>query len=242
MKVSVITITYNNVENLKKTLNALKQQDYKEIESIIVDGGSTDGTIDIIKQFEAEFHGEVKWISEKDKGVYDAVNKGIRMATGDIIGCYWDVFASKHVISKIVTAIKQKKVDGVHGDLYYMNGDKIIRRWRMGQGTIQRGWMPGHPTLYLKRKVYETYGLYQDTYRISGDYEFMVRILKDHKVKLAYLPEVLIHMFYGGVSTSGWTAYKHSIQEGNRALKENHIRFPWGVTFLRILRTSLQFL
>lgn len=241
MKVSVVTVTYNDAKNLKKTLEALLKQDYTDIESIIVDGGSTDNSVEIIKNFEKKFKGTVKWISEKDKGLYNAANKGIQMASGDLIGCYWDVFSSPNIISKIVKKIETEGTDGVHGDLIYVKSGKIIRYWKMGKGTIRNGWMPAHPTLYLKKEVYAKYGLYNETYKCSGDYEFMVRCLQDETIRLSYIPEVLIHMFYGGVSTNGFDAYKQSIQESITALKENNIKYPRLITLKRMLKTSLQF-
>ncbi len=242
MKVSIVTVTYNDAKNLKKTLKSLLKQDYHEIESIIIDGGSSDNSVEIIKEFEKKFNGTVKWVSEKDHGLYDAANKGIRMAEGEIIGCYWDEFASSDVIRKIVAVMEKEKTDGVHGDLVYLKQGKVIRHWKMGEGRIKDGWMPAHPTLYLKKEVYQKYGLYKEKYKCSGDYEFMVRILKDETIQLSYLPEILIHMFYGGVSTSGAKAYQQSIREGILALKENHIPFPRVVTLKRILKTSMQFI
>lgn len=242
LKVSVITVTYNEVENLTKTLKALLKQDYKNIESIIVDGGSTDNSVEVIQEFEKKFKGTVKWISEKDHGMFEAANKGIKMATGDIIGGYWDVYASSDVITKIVTTIEREGTDGVHGDLLYVEGSKIKRYWKMGEGKIQNGWMPGYPTLYLKREVYEKYGLYNEKFKYSWDYEFMVRILNKGKVKLSYIPEVLIYMFYGGSSTSGFRAYKNSILDSIKSLKENQVKFPRIITFKRFIRTAFQFI
>lgn len=241
-KVTVVTISYNSKAQLEQTLNTLKTQDYPRIESVIVDGGSTDGSLEVIQKFAEEFKGSVKWISEPDKGIYNAVNKGIRMATGDIIGFYWDLYHDDTVLSKMVDIIQKEKTDGVHSDLVYEkeNGE-VVRYWKMGKGEIRKGWMPGHPTLYLKKEVYERYGLYDENYKCSGDYEFMVRILKNNEVKLSYIPEILLHMFYGGLSTSGWKAYWQSIKEGYLALKQNQIKFPAYVTLLRIIKTSKQF-
>lgn len=241
LKVSVVTVTYNDAENLAKTLEALLQQDYDNIESIIVDGGSTDNSVEIIKEFQKKFKGTVKWKSEKDRGMFEAVNKGIKMATGDIIGCYWDVYASTDIITKMVTAIENDGTDGVHGDLLYMDGNNVKRYWKMGQGKIQNGWMPGHPTLYLKKEVYEKYGLYSEKYKYSWDYEFIVRILNREEVKLSYIPEILIYMFYGGVSTNGFQAYKRSITDSIKSLQENQIPFPRIITLKRFIRTAFQF-
>ena len=240
-KVSIITTTYNDKENLKKIIAQVKNQDYANIEYVIVDGGSTDGTLEVIAEAAEYFGSRLKWISEKDKGIYDAINKGIRLSTGDILGCCFDQYAGPNVISKMVTIMEKEGTDGVHGDLYYMEGDKVVRYWHQGQGNIRFGWMPGHPTLYLRKSVYDKYGLYKTDYRISADYEFMIRILKDDKVKLSYLPEVLIYMSHGGTSTNSLGAYLAGMKEGHRALRENGVRFAWFTDLCRTLRVLAQF-
>ena len=242
MKVSIITTTYNDAGNLARIMEEILKQDYKNIEYIVVDGKSTDNTMEVIQEYEPRFHGKMRYISEKDKGIYDALNKGIAMATGDLIGCCFDRFADSHVISDMVSVVEKEGSDGVHGDLYYMDGDKIVRYWKQGQGNIRAGWMPGHPTLYLKRWVYEKYGLYKTDYRISADYEYMIRILKDNQVKLSYLNRVLIYMSHGGTSTNSLGSYLEGLKEGHRALKENQVRFPWVIDLLRTLRVLLQFI
>lgn len=240
-KVSIITTTYNDKENLKKTIAQVKNQDYDNIEYVIVDGGSTDGTREVIEEAAEYFGDRLVWISEKDKGIYDAINKGIRLSTGDILGCCFDQYAGPDVISKMVAIMEKEGTDGVHGDLYYMEGDKVVRWWHQGQGKIRFGWMPGHPTLYLKKDVYDKYGLYKTDYRISADYEFMIRILKDNQVKLSYLPEVLIYMAHGGTSTNSLGAYLAGMKEGHRALRENGVRCAWFTDLCRTLRVLAQF-
>ena len=241
-KVSIITTTYNDSANLKKTIKQIEAQDYENIEYIIVDGASKDNTLEVISQAKERFGDRLIWISEKDKGIYDAINKGLKLATGDYIGLCFDQFASKDVISKMVAVMEKEGTDGVHGDLDYVDGEKIVRKWRNGQGNIRTGWMPGHPTLYLKREVYETYGLYKTDYRISADYEYMIRILKDGKVKLSYIPEVLIKMSHGGTSTNSLGAYLEGLKEGHRALRENGVKFAFVTDLLRTLRVLKQFI
>lgn len=240
-KVSIVTATYNDKESLKKTIRQVQSQDYENIEYIIVDGGSADGTLEVIREAEGTFGERLKWISEPDKGIYDALNKGLKMASGEILGCCFDEFAAPDVLTRMVRIMEQEGTDGVHGDLYYMDGDRIVRKWHQGQGKIRYGWMPGHPTLYLRREVYETFGYYKTDYRISADYEFMIRILKDEKVRLSYLPEVLIHMAHGGTSTNSLGAYLAGMKEGHRALKENGVRFAWFTDLCRTLRVLAQF-
>ena len=240
-KVSIITTTYNDSKALRKTIAQIKAQDYPNIEYIIVDGASKDDTMEVIKEAEEYFGDRLIWISEKDKGIYDAINKGLKLATGDYIGLCFDQFAGNDVISKMVAIMEKEGTDGVHGDLNYMDGEKIVRKWRNGQGNIRTGWMPGHPTLYLKKEVYENYGLYKTDYRISADYEYMIRILKDGEVKLSYIPEVLIHMAHGGTSTNSLGAYLEGMKEGHRALKENGVKFAIVTDILRTLRVLRQF-
>lgn len=240
-KVSVVTTTYNDIENLKRILAEVKRQTYPNIEHIIVDGGSTDGTVDLLKELEEKEPGRISWISEKDNGIYDAINKGICMATGDIVGCCFDRYADEGVLMRMVEIMEKEGTDGVHGDLCYMDGDRIVRKWHQGQGVIRSGWMPGHPTLYLKKEVYDRFGLYRTDYRISGDYEFMVRILYRKEVTLSYLPEILIYMSHGGTSTNSLGAYVESMMEGHRALVENHVPFAWVTDLCRVVRVLSQF-
>lgn len=240
-KVSVITTTYNDAANLGQIMEQVAKQDYENLEYIIVDGGSTDETPELIRRMEERMPGQVRWISEKDSGIYDAINKGIRLATGDIIGCCFDRYADAGVISRMVSVMEQERTDGVHGDLCYMDGERVVRRWHQGQGNIRSGWMPGHPTLYLRREVYERFGLYKTDYRIAADYEFMVRILYRKQVTLSYLPEILIYMSHGGTSTGSLGAYVESLKEGHRALKENGVPFAWITDLCRILRVLAQF-
>ncbi len=240
-KVSVVTTTYNDIENLKRILAEVKKQTYPNIEHIIVDGGSTDGTVELLKELEEKEPGRISWMSEKDNGIYDAINKGIRMATGDIVGCCFDRYADEGVLMRMVEIMEKEGTDGVHGDLCYMDGDRIVRKWHQGQGVIRSGWMPGHPTLYLKKEVYDRFGLYRTDYRISGDYEFMVRILYRKEVTLSYLPEILIYMSHGGTSTNSLGAYVESMMEGHRALVENHVPFAWVTDLCRVVRVLSQF-
>ena len=240
-KVSVVTTTYNDIENLKRILAEVKKQTYPNIEHIIVDGGSTDGTVDLLKELEEKEPGRISWMSEKDNGIYDAINKGICMATGDNVGCCFDRYADEGVLMRMVEIMEKEGTDGVHGDLCYMDGDRIVRKWHQGQGVIRSGWMPGHPTLYLKKEVYDRFGLYRTDYRISGDYEFMVRILYRKEVTLSYLPEILIYMSHGGTSTNSLGAYVESMMEGHRALVENHVPFAWVTDLCRVVRVLSQF-
>lgn len=245
--VSVITTTYEDLDHLKEVAESLLSQDYGSVEYVVVDGGSKDGTLEYLKELQKEIEKKPGWrlayISEKDKGIYDALNKGLKLATGDIIGPLFDRFTQKNVLANMVRSIEDEGTDGVHGDVNYVAADgSIVRCWRMGdKQDIRSGWMPAHPTLYLKKEVYDTYGTYKADYKIAADYEFMIRILEDDKVKLSYIPDVLIYMYYGGTSTSGAGSYWKSFWESVRALKENHISHPIRICIRRTFKVLSQF-
>ena len=264
-KVSLLVTTYNARENLKITLESIKQQDYACVEVIIVDGQSQDGTVDIIRAF-AEKYGSstacanregttgevsaaadsaitVKWISEPDNGLYDAMNKAWRMCSGDIVAVCNDRLCTSDAITKLVRAIAQggEGCIGSHADLVYVEGERIIRTWHMGEGRLADGWLPGHPTLFLKREVYEKYGVYDTRYKCAADYEFMVRFLKDEKNRLAYVPERLVSMFYGGTSNAGLKNYLVSFWEGYMALRRHSVRYPMWITLKRTILVLRQF-
>ena len=242
-KVSLLLTTYNSAENLPVTLQSIQEQTYSPIEVVIADGGSTDDTISLIQQFARNGGLEVKWVSERDKGLYDAMNKAFCLSTGDIIAVCNDRLSEKDAVASFVEAIEQAGEDciGAHSDLVYMEGDKIVRSWHMGQGNISQGWMPGHPTLYLKREIYEKYGQYDITYHCAADYEFMVRFLKDGSNRLAYVPRVLITMFYGGTSNAGLKNYLVSFKEGYMALRKNGVKHPLLITVRRTWKVLRQF-
>ena len=240
-KVSLILTTFNSIFNFKKTYSSIIIQDYPNIEIIIVDGKSTDGTVEAISKFAAD-NDNIKWISEVDKGIYDAMNKGLYMATGEYILFFNDIFTQKSSVAKLVWAANSNvNCIGAHSDLGYCSDGKIKRYWRMGEGKIDSGWMPAHPTLLLKKEVYSKYGGYKSGYRCSADYEFMVRILRDKNNMLAYVPETLVSMFYGGTSSSGIRAYGISFKESYKALKENSIAHPLLVCIKRAVKVIKQF-
>lgn len=240
-KVSIIMTTYNSMEHLRTTLESVRMQDYPAIEVVICDGASSDGTLDVIREYEKLPDMDLKWKSERDKGIYDAMNKGFHMSTGSIVVFFNDVYCRKDAVRLCVEAMNAGSCSGAHADLVYADGERVVRSWKMGQGTIKQGWMPGHPTLFLKREVYERYGLYKTDYRVSADYEFMVRMLKSGDVKLAYVPVTIIRMYYGGTSTQGLEGYLVSLKEGHRALKENGIRGAFLIDIRRTLRVLCQF-
>lgn len=242
-KVSLLITTYNSLKNLPLTLESICEQTYENIEIVIVDGKSTDGTADLIKQFAQGAKMDVKWISEPDKGLYDAMNKAYGMCTGDIIAVCNDRLCRKDAVEMFADAITKAEGPciGAHADLIYTQGERIVRSWRMGNGNIKQGWMPGHPTLFLKREIYEKYGCYDTSFRCAADYEFMVRFLKDEENRLAYIPEVLVSMFYGGTSNAGLKNYLVSFKEGYMALRKNGIKHPLLITLKRTWKVLRQF-
>lgn len=246
-KVSLILTTFNCKENLEKTLASIESQDYPDVEVIIKDGGSKDGTLDVILEYQKKSKYLVKWETMPDKGIYDAMNQGYALSSGDILLFFNDRFTNPTVIRKMAARMETinpntgKEYVGVHADLVYADGDKVIRKWHMGEGCIQKGWMPGHPTLFLRREIYEKYGLYDTDFRISADYEFMIRFLKDKENELAYLPEAVVSMFYGGTSTGGLKNYLLSFKESYEALRRNHVSMAGWITLKRSVTVLKQF-
>lgn len=240
-KVSLILTSYNCEENITRTLKSIELQDYPNIEVIVIDGLSTDKTVEVIKEFERKTKYECRWVSEKDNGLYDAMNKGLKIASGEILAFFNDLFLMSNAVSLMVSAIEEGEYDGAHADLIYAKDDRVKRYWKMGQGMINSGWMPGHPTLFLKKQVYEKYGMYNTDYKCSADYEFMVRILREGAVKLNYVPHTIIRMFYGGTSTKNPGSYWVSIKESYKALQQYNIQHAIWIIFRRTLKVLAQF-
>lgn len=231
MKVSIITVTYNSSKTLTDTMEAVLRQSYDNIEYIVVDGASTDGTIDLIHQYEPRFKGRMRWISEPDCGIYDAMNKGIRMATGDIIGILNsdDYFTSDNVIESIVPYFTDKTLDAIYGDIHFIKDgqpEKIVRYYSsrlFHPFWLRFGFMPAHPSFYVRRQVYEKAGLYKTNYKIGSDYEMMVRLFRVHHIKTKYIPMDFVTMRTGGVSTHNIQSRIQLIDEDVRGCKENGI-------------------
>jgi glycosyltransferase involved in cell wall biosynthesis len=229
MKISLITTTFNSAETLRDTLESVRLQEYNDIEYVIVDGGSTDGTMDLIAEFKDIVSASV---SEKDDGIYDALNKGIAMATGEVVGFLHsdDMFADAKVLSRIAEAFSHPDVDATYCDLDYVLRDdpsKIHRQWRSQEfdpEAFYRGWMPAHPTFYLKKEHYTRFGGYDTTFRQSADYELMLRMLLKHGLKAKYIPEVLVKMRVGGASNVSLQNRWQANQEDARAWKKNGLK------------------
>ncbi|TQI71933.1 glycosyltransferase [Gramella sp. Hel_I_59] len=246
MKVTIITATYNSADNIFTAMKSIATQSYLNIEWVVIDGGSSDKTLDIIK---GNYSRELKIISEKDQGIYDALNKGIKLASGDIIGFVHsdDFLASPEIISEMVQTFRDRKVDGVYGDLEYVSKSdtsKRIRFWKSEQffsKLLRKGWMPAHPTLFLRSEVYQKHGHFNLKYRIAADYDFILRVFSDSSLSFKYIPEVLTKMRVGGASNRSLKNIKLKSMEDLRALKTNKITNPYSVLLQKNLSKISQF-
>lgn len=246
MKVSIITVTFNSEKHLADCINSVARQNYKNIEHIIIDGKSTDGTLKIIRQHSKHIS---YWISETDRGMYDAINKGLKMATGDIVGILNsdDMFASADAVRSIVDCFENTGTDSVYGDLVYVDASdtqKIIRYWKgisYKRSRFRYGWMPAHPTFYIRRELIEQYGLYENHYFTAADYEFMARYLFLHKVSSQYIDAMLVKMRSGGISNVTLKSRLRANRRDFLAMKKNKIPFSFAVSILKPLIKIPQF-
>ena len=248
MKISIITATYNSSKSLKSCIDSVVMQDYGSIEYIIIDGQSTDSSIDIVNDFQTSYP-YIKVVSENDDGIYDALNKGLAIATGDVIGFLHsdDLFPSSTIISELASKINNDNLDGIYGDLQYVNKEntnKIIRLWKSCEFKLEllkKGWMPAHPTLFLKKHVYYKHGEFNTSYKISADYDFMLRILKDKTLKFGYLPRVITKMRVGGASNRSFKNIIRKTKEDYNAVCSNNVG-GWFSIFLKNTTKLRQFI
>ncbi len=226
MKVSIITIAYNSSKTIAKTLQSVLDQKVKNIEHIIIDGKSSDNTLEICKKFSHIS----KIISEKDKGVYDAFNKGLKFATGEIIGFLNsdDIFYNEESLQNIINAF-DSHTDCIYGNLKYINSNGVIvRKWEskvFKAGAFKKAWMPAHPTFYCRKKIYDKLGGYKRSYKIAGDFELMLRFLEKHGINSKFIDKNLIIMLTGGISNRNINSKVRILKEEFKAFKENKIKF-----------------
>lgn len=243
MKISIITVCFNSEKNIEDTIKSVLSQTYQNYEYLIIDGKSTDKTLSIIKKYEKKFQGKMKYVSEKDKGIYDAMNKGIRLTTGDIIGTINsdDILANKYVFEKIINKFSKKNVDAVYSNLLFMdeNLENPVRNFIAHKYSKHLGWHPPHPTLYLKKEIYEKVGYFNLDYKIGADLDFMMRVIKE-EYKFAYIREYLVIMRAGGVSTAGLKGYLKNLKEANIVLKNQKIKGYYVINIFRIFKTIYQ--
>lgn len=246
MKISIITATWNSAATVENAILSVASQGYPDLEHIIIDGNSSDETLPIIVRHEDKI---AKLVSEPDHGIYDAMNKGIALATGDIVGILNsdDFYANNHVLKKVAQIFKNERVDTCYGDLIYVdpvNVRRLIRYWRSGEhhsGSFYRGWMPPHPTFFVRRSLYDRYGCFNLALGTASDYELTIRFLLKYKVSTAYIPEVLVHMRAGGASNASLKSRLTTMRMASVAWQVNDLKpLPWTLTF-RLLSKIVQY-
>ncbi len=231
MKVSVITATWNSGATLRDTLESVLSQTFPDIEHVIVDGGSTDNTMKLVREYAPRYNGRLRYVSEPDKGIYDAMNKGIRMATGEVIGILNsdDFYTSPDTVERLAGELERHKVDAVYGDIHFVDEkglDKCVRyyssagfrRWKM-----LLGFMPAHPSFYCRKEIYEKYGGFNLSYKIAADFECLLRLIFVHKIRTQYIPMDFVTMRTGGASTKGLCSHKQILRDHQRAFKDNGV-------------------
>jgi glycosyltransferase involved in cell wall biosynthesis len=247
MKISIITITYNSAATVEDTIRSVVSQDYPDLEYIIIDGKSKDTTLTIVDKYRDKIS---KVVSERDKGLYDALNKGIKHATGDVIGMLHsdDLYANSEVISKVAAEFKKDPtVEGLYADLVFVNRldtNKVMRVWNSGAyepDAFVKGWMPPHPTFFIRKECYEKFGGFNTELKLSADYELMLRMIHKNKIKLAYLPEVIVKMRMGGVSNVSFFVKLKANLEDKMAWKLNGMKPGMMTTLLKPLRKIKQY-
>lgn len=244
-KISIITATYNSAATVKDTLISVGRQTYTNYEHIIIDGLSSDHTLDIV----AKYPHVSRTVSEKDKGIYDAMNKGIALATGEVIGILNsdDIYANNEVLYKVARAFEDPSVQALYADLQYVKENdlnKVVRHWKSGEFNSHNffyGWMPPHPTFFVRKELYDEIGVFNTSFRSSADYELMLRFLVAYNVKAVYLPEVTVKMRTGGMSNASWKNRWRANREDRRAWSVNGLT-PYFFTIpLKPFRKISQF-
>lgn len=246
MKISIITITYNSEATIEQTIQSVVNQTYADIEYILVDGKSEDNTLKILEKYKSKI---TRILSEKDNGLYDALNKGISMASGDVIGFLHsdDFYINNQVIQHYADTFLKEGCDAVYSDLYYVdknNTDKIIRKWKSGDysaNAFLNGWMPPHPTFFVKKEIYSKYGTFDLNFKSAADYELMLRFIHKHKISLGYLPEYTVKMRVGGKSNVSLKNRFSANLEDRMAWKKNGLKPRFYTLYLKPLRKLLQF-
>ncbi len=247
MKVSIITVSFNAAETIEDTLKSVAAQTHPDIEHIVIDGGSMDGTLGIIERYAG---GIATFISEPDKGIYDAMNKGLAYASGDVVGILNsdDTYADCDVVSDIVHLMQETGAAAAYADLQYVkrdNPEAVVRYWRSGEYRVhkfRKGWMPPHPTFFLQKSAYELFGFFRDDLRSSADYELMLRMLYKHRLSACYLPKVTVKMKMGGQSNANLGNRLKAREEDKKAWEVNDLKPAWYTICMKPLRKLGQFI
>ena len=252
MKISIITVVYNNKWTIQDAMSSVLSQDYDDLEYIIVDGASTDGTIELINDVVKKYpERSIRFISEKDDGIYDAMNKGIELATGEVVGLLNgdDIYADNLVLKKVAGVFADPSIDSCYADLVYVDKydlNKVIRYWKScdyRNGLFSKGWAPPHPTFFVHRKVYEKYGVFDLSYSMGNDVDLMMRFLSKYKLKSVYVPDIFVKMRLGGVSNRNVINIVSQNLELFRAGKKNDVKiFPPVFIFGKIIARISQYI
>lgn len=245
-KLSIITCTYNSAKYLEQNINSVLNQNFKDFEYVFIDGGSTDGTQDIILSYKNKLN--IKLVSEKDNGIYDAMNKGIKMASGDVIGILNsdDFYDNNTVLSSVIEAFYDPKIDAVYGDISYFAKDinKVTRYWKAGgykESNLNNGWTIPHPSLFLRKSVYDKCGVFNIDLKVAADYEFILRILKKNHIKVAYIPKIFVRMYDAGNSGRSIKQRINGWKDLKMAWVINNLKTPRFFIFRRLLYKISQF-
>ncbi len=249
MKISIITASYNSIKTLADTMESVLSQTYTDWEYIVVDGGSKDGTIDLIRKYEPRFGDKLKWTSEPDHGIYDAMNKGILKSTGEVVGILNsdDYFTNIDALSTIASALSDAELDAVYGDIHFINEgepNKIVRYYSSRHFKpfwLRFGFMPAHPSFYIRRAVYQKVGLYDTSYKIGSDFEMMVRLFRKQRIRYQYLAKDFVTMRTGGMSTKSLKSRRTLLAEDVRACRSNGIYTNQFLIALKYLYKVLEF-
>ena len=245
IKISLITVSYNAGATIRRCIESVISQNFKNVEYIVIDGGSTDKTVDTINQYKD--HTSI-FLSEPDKGIYDAMNKGIKLATGDIVGMLNadDFFADREILSDVALAFTKNNADIVYGNLDYVTtGRKIVRKWRSKKykpGMFNRGWMPPHPTFYCKKHLFNKYGFYSLEYGNAADYELMLRFMHLNNLNTVFINKVLVKMNIGGKSNQSYRNRLKSMYFDLKAMRKNEVLFPIFTIIAKPIRKIIQYL
>lgn len=249
MKITIITAVYNAAQTLADAMDSVLRQTYADIEYVVVDGGSKDGSVDVVRSYEPRFGGRMKWVSEPDHGIYDAMNKGIRMATGDVVGILNsdDYFTADDVVEQVAQTLADTQLDAVYGDIHFIRAgqpDRCVRYYssaRFHPRWLRFGFMPAHPSFYCRREVFERAGLYKTDYKIGSDYEMMVRLFHRYRIRTRYIPADFVTMRTGGASTRNVRSRLQLIQDDVRACRDNGIYTNAAMISLKFLYKIFEF-
>ena len=250
MKLSIITATYNSERTLRDTMESILNQTFQDLEYIIVDGASKDATLDIIREYEPRFQGKMRYLSEPDKGIYDAMNKGFAMATGDVIGILNsdDFFTSEDVLQAVVDGFAGEYVDAVYADIHFVGTDDLTKCVRYYSSSVFRPWMmrfgmiPAHPSFYCRKAVYDQYGSFDTTYRIAADFEILLRLIFIHRIRTRYVKKDFVTMRLGGASTTGYGSWSLIMKEHLQIMQRHGVVTNRFLLSLRYIYKLFEFL